>query len=1270
MTELPDHDPRPLSRCFEALVVVGLLGLALGLRLYDLEQNGWGSLYYAAGVRSQLESLHNFLYNAFDPGGFVSIDKPPVALWVQVVSAKLFGYSPLALLAPSAVMGTLSVGILYALVRRRFGPGAAAIAGLALALTPICVASDRTNNTDTCLVFVLLLATWAFLAAVERGSLGRLLLAAALVGVAFQTKMLLAFGTVPVFAVVWLGWARTPLRTRMGDLALAGLVLAAVSLSWPMFYDLTPPDRRPWAGSSRDNSMLQLAIAHNGTQRFVRGGLLDGRRAGRLGAPARPTFPFPGASGGAAAGGARAARARSDDARRPRMRPGGPFRGAGWGGGSEPGAWRLAHPHMAAQVMGLAPLALFGALAAGVWSAQVLLWIGWLATYGVILSFAGGIFHDHYLVTLGPPVAALAGIGVVALWRRTATGGAWSLLALLAVLSTACWQVLVWLDYPPASAVAVPIVLGGSTAGAVVALAARGRRLAAGASAGLLGLAAWWGWRGFGAPDPLARLAEGLDGWRRSLAAVEGGWLADLYRRFSPGLETLVPDLHRQAALVTPATAAALGGAALLGLGVWWFAGRRRPRIGWARMGAALAFLGLFASPAAWALTAVLRPQGTLPYADPGALMPRDARGGMRPARGLRPPGIRGEVRVDPALVSFLKANDRGERWILAVHSVRPAQPLIVQAGLSVLPIGGFGGNDPVFGRDPETVQARFARLVRRGEVRFYQLDRGFGFRGGGLARRPRSGFARPGRPRSVNRTLDEWVRERLRNGDARIVRRTLYTEAREETGPSRGLPFGRGPGFGTRAWRLVDLRPELGLRKADGTRLDPLEAYEAAPRQLGQVRGAPQEEAPPNASTAPRGAAEGGPPTTHPNVLVVVVDDLAREMVGAYGAPSPSPTPNVDALARRGVRFDAAWTAPLCKPARSCLLTGRLGLRTGIRSLRDPALSDDEVTLAEVFGAAGYATGAFGKWHVGDPPARDLTHPNRAGFERFAGTLGGGVAYEPGGGTYLDWRRVENGFAARSTVYATTVAVDDAIDWIRAQDRPWLCWLAFQAVHDPLHAPPAHLHSVDLGGKDPTTDPLPFYRAMVEATDRELGRLLDALGPALDETLVVFLGDNGAPATILDALGLGRGPAKGSLSERSIGVPWIVAGPAIAAPGRHSAALIHAVDLLPTLVELAGIDPGPAANRKLDGMSFAPVLRDPSADAPREVVLAEATDGPGFAVRNGRFKLVVERGTASLFDLSEDPDERHDLLEAGGEQARAARDALLEAAAALRRGR
>src|SRR6516162_3301008 len=319
-----ESDVPPRSRrivmAAECIGLVLTVALAGGLRLWNLQQNGWGTTYYSAAVRSGMESWHNFFYNSLDPGGFVCVDKPPVAIWIQVLSAKLFGFTQLSVLVPQAVMGTLSVLILWHLVRRRFGPLAAVLAALSLAVMPISVAIERSNNTDACLAFVLLLSGWALLRAAEKGSVWLLMLSMFLVGIGFNTKMLAAFVVLPTFYLVYLLGAPVSWRSRLGDLALASFVLFSVSLSWAVLYDLTPEDDRPYADSTQNNSMLTLIVQHNGVERFVRRG---------RGRPARAT--------GAAAGAGRPAGPQDGPAGPPGPGPGTagpPFAGPGFAGGA------------------------------------------------------------------------------------------------------------------------------------------------------------------------------------------------------------------------------------------------------------------------------------------------------------------------------------------------------------------------------------------------------------------------------------------------------------------------------------------------------------------------------------------------------------------------------------------------------------------------------------------------------------------------------------------------------------------------------------------------------------------------------------------------------------------------------------------------------------------------------------------------------------------------------------------------------------------------
>lgn len=184
-----------------ALVIV--LALAAVLNFYQLDRVGYANTYYAAAVRSMTENWHAFFFNSFDPAGFVTIDKPPLGFWFQVVSAKILGYSAFSLLLPQALAGVLSVLVLYQLVKRWYGPFAGVIAALVLAISPVAVVDNRNNIIDSTLTLFLLLSAWAVIHAVETGRLRWLLLTGALVGLAFNIKMLEAYLVVPALGLVY-----------------------------------------------------------------------------------------------------------------------------------------------------------------------------------------------------------------------------------------------------------------------------------------------------------------------------------------------------------------------------------------------------------------------------------------------------------------------------------------------------------------------------------------------------------------------------------------------------------------------------------------------------------------------------------------------------------------------------------------------------------------------------------------------------------------------------------------------------------------------------------------------------------------------------------------------------------------------------------------------------------------------------------------------------------------------------------------------------------
>jgi 4-amino-4-deoxy-L-arabinose transferase-like glycosyltransferase len=412
--------PDPGTIILRRFGLLSILLLSLAMRLWRLAQNEWGNEYYAAGVRSMTLSWHNFFYNSFDPAGFVSVDKPPVALWIQVAAAKLFGFSTYSLFIPQVLEGVASVWILYHLVQRRFGAWAGLMAGFFLAVTPVSVAIDRSNNTDSCLILVLLLAAWALVRAAEEGDRRLLILSLALIGLGFNVKMLAAFVVLPTFALVYCLAAPLTRRRRLEDLAIAAVMLVVVSLAWVSVYDLTPPDHRPFAGTSKGNSMLELAVGPYAVGRFV--SPLKRSESSRE----NPASISQSAS----------------QSRLSRLFVRVPM-----------GPLRLADGRLAGQVGWLVPFAVMGLLISGLRGElhgpmsrsgpTLLLLLGWALTYGVVYSFAGGIMHFYYLATMAPPLAALAGIGAVLMWELQGQKGWKSALLPATLLVTVVWQLYI-----------------------------------------------------------------------------------------------------------------------------------------------------------------------------------------------------------------------------------------------------------------------------------------------------------------------------------------------------------------------------------------------------------------------------------------------------------------------------------------------------------------------------------------------------------------------------------------------------------------------------------------------------------------------------------------------------------------------------------------------------------------------------------------------------------------------------------------------------------
>jgi len=405
------------------------------------------------------------------------------------------------------------------------------------------------------------------------------------------------------------------------------------------------------------------------------------------------------------------------------------------------------------------------------------------------------------------------------------------------------------------------------------------------------------------------------------------------------------------------------------------------------------------------------------------------------------------------------------------------------------------------------------------------------------------------------------------------------------------------------------------------------------------------------------------------PNILVVLVDDVGVDKIGVYAddadptyrdtATRLPQTPVIDALAERGVRFTDAWATPSCSPTRAALYTGRLPFRTGIGDpveTGEEGLSPDEVTLPALLSEAGYATALFGKWHLGEGTEADDLDPHALvaeaialpprdmGFEHFSGTLASLDDY------YL-WTRLTTTLGDRVradplTSYATQQTTEDALDWIADQRDRWFATVAYHAPHLPLGDPPRGCQ-YSLGPGETAEDRRERHRAMVECVDQQLGELLDGAG---DDTVVVFLGDNGTDESFTEGpFNDGRG--KASIYESGIRVPLIVAGPDVAQDLRI-AQPVHVTDLFTTLAELGRADSATGD----DGLSIAPALLDGGTTERSWIYTEMIKQGAiqaGFRVDDHKLIIKIDHlqnapclRPPALYDLSVDRFEQDDLAE------------------------
>lgn len=396
-------------------------------------------------------------------------------------------------------------------------------------------------------------------------------------------------------------------------------------------------------------------------------------------------------------------------------------------------------------------------------------------------------------------------------------------------------------------------------------------------------------------------------------------------------------------------------------------------------------------------------------------------------------------------------------------------------------------------------------------------------------------------------------------------------------------------------------------------------------------------------------------------NTILIIADDLATDYFGFYeNHVDTVDVPHIRSLLAKGVRFKHFFSNPVCSSTRTTILTGRYSFRTGVGGIVGGGGGSNQIDTAEIsipkllkIYNPNIKKANIGKWHLKLPaPAVNLMSPQALGYDWFEGPFIGQIP------NFTNWTKYTNGVSSTVTTYATIENVNNAVTWLKAQNpnNPFFLWLAFNAPHEPLHLPPAGLHTyTTLSGTtaDINAQPKRYFKAMIQAMDHEIGRLFDSLQVMnkLDSTDIIFIGDNGHTAKTAQITDLTK--AKGTVYEYGIHVPLIIAGPSVINKGRVSNALVNTADLFATIVENFGYTNWPTqipSNKPVDSKSLQPIIKNitdsvrPWAFSEIFKLTTDSADGKGM--RNRNYKLIrFDYGAEEFYNLITDPLERTNLL-------------------------
>ncbi|GGF08936.1 ArnT family glycosyltransferase [Williamsia phyllosphaerae] len=403
-----------------------LLTATAVLYLWNLSINGYANSFYSAAIQAGSQSWKAWFFGSSDAGNSITVDKPPVSLWIPGISVRIFGLNSWSILVPQVLMGVASVALLYLIVKKYLGVSAGLLAGAALALTPVATLMFRFNNPDALLVLLMIAAVWATLKGIEDGRIRWMVLTGVLVGIGFLTKQLQVFLVIPPLAITYLAFGQHTWLKRLGHLITALVAMLVSAGWWVLAVTFWPKDSRPFIGGSQNNSILELTFGYNGFGRLTgneTGSVVPGG-GNRSGAAEAATGAFGGQAPGGVGG------------------PGG--RGGMWG---ETGLFRMFQPEQGGQIAWLIPTALILGIAAlvlcgrssrtNIHRALISVWMLWLLTTTAVFSFMSGIFHAYYTVALAPAIAALVGAGGVMCWKARDTYGVRIVLAVAVAVTGA-----------------------------------------------------------------------------------------------------------------------------------------------------------------------------------------------------------------------------------------------------------------------------------------------------------------------------------------------------------------------------------------------------------------------------------------------------------------------------------------------------------------------------------------------------------------------------------------------------------------------------------------------------------------------------------------------------------------------------------------------------------------------------------------------------------------------------------------------------------------